>query len=155
MLKRDRFKKARGTALGKDPWAPQPPKKPAEKAKMELSSTTQTDINLPFITADASGPKHLNLPLTRAKFEQLVDDLVQRCIPPMEMALKDAGLKPGEIDEIILVGGSTRIPKIQEVVKAFFGKEPNRSVNPDEVVAIGAAIQGLSLIHISEPTRPY
>src|SRR5690606_37741469 len=103
---------------------------------------TQTDINLPFITADQSGPKHLNLPLTRAKFEQLVDDLMQRTIAPMEMALKDAGLKPGDIDEVILVGGSTRMPKIQEIVKAFFGKEPNRSVNPDEVVAIGAAIQG-------------
>ncbi|HQW66669.1 MAG TPA: molecular chaperone DnaK, partial [Gemmatimonadales bacterium] len=136
------FKKDQGIDLSKDAMALQRLKEAAEKAKMELSSTTQTDINLPFITADASGPKHLNLPLTRAKFEQLVDDLVQRCIPPMEMALKDAGLKPGEIDEIILVGGSTRIPKIQEVVKAFFGKEPNRSVNPDEVVAIGAAIQG-------------
>jgi molecular chaperone DnaK len=109
---------------------------------MELSSTTQTDINLPFITADQSGPKHLNLPLTRAKFEQLVDDLIKRVIPPMEQALKDAGIKPTEIDEVILVGGSTRIPKIQEIVKSFFGKEPNRSVNPDEVVAIGAAIQG-------------
>jgi len=109
---------------------------------MELSSTQQTDINLPFITADQSGPKHLNLTLTRAKFEQLVEDLVQRTIAPMEKALKDAGLKTTEIDEVILVGGSTRIPKIQEVVKSFFGKEPNRSVNPDEVVAIGAAIQG-------------
>jgi molecular chaperone DnaK len=117
-------------------------KEAAEKAKMELSSTTQTDINLPFITADQSGPKHLNLSLTRAKFEQLCDDLIQRTKAPMEMALKDAGLKPGDIDEVILVGGSTRIPKIQEIVKAFFGKEPNRSVNPDEVVAIGAAIQG-------------
>jgi molecular chaperone DnaK len=136
------FKKDQGIDLSKDPMALQRLKEAAEKAKMELSSTTQTDINLPFITADASGPKHLNLPLTRAKFEQLVDDLIQRCLPPMEMALKDAGLKPGEIDEVILVGGSTRIPKIQEIVKGFFGKEPNRSVNPDEVVAIGAAIQG-------------
>ena len=117
-------------------------KEAAEKAKMELSSTTQTDINLPFITADASGPKHLNLTLTRAKFEQLVDDLIKRTIPPMEKALKDAGLKTSQIDEIILVGGSTRIPKIQEIVKEFFGKEPNRSVNPDEVVGIGAGIQG-------------
>ncbi|MES2306867.1 MAG: molecular chaperone DnaK [Gemmatimonadota bacterium] len=136
------FKKDQGIDLSKDPMALQRLKEAAEKAKMELSSTTQTDVNLPFITADASGPKHLNLTLTRAKFEQLVDDLIQRTMPPMEKALKDAGLKPGDIDEIILVGGSTRIPKIQEIVKAFFGKEPNRSVNPDEVVAIGAAIQG-------------
>ncbi|MEP6591793.1 MAG: molecular chaperone DnaK [Gemmatimonadota bacterium] len=136
------FKKDQGIDLSKDPMALQRLKEAAEKAKMELSSTTQTDINLPFITADASGPKHLNLPLTRAKFEQLCDDLIQRTMPPMEQALKDAGLKPGDIDEIILVGGSTRIPKIQEIVKTFFGKEPNRSVNPDEVVAIGAAIQG-------------
>jgi molecular chaperone DnaK len=117
-------------------------KEAAEKAKMELSSTTQTDINLPFITADQSGPKHLNMTLTRAKFEQLVDDLIQRTIPPMQQALKDAGLNPKDIDEVILVGGSTRIPKIQQIVKDFFGKEPNKSVNPDEVVAIGAAIQG-------------
>ncbi|HEX5003830.1 MAG TPA: Hsp70 family protein, partial [Gemmatimonadales bacterium] len=117
-------------------------KEAAEKAKMELSSTMSTDINLPFITADQSGPKHLNYNLTRAKFEQLVDDLIQRTMPPMQQALKDAGLDPKSIDEVILVGGSTRIPKIQEVVKEFFGKEPNRSVNPDEVVAIGAAIQG-------------
>jgi molecular chaperone DnaK len=136
------FKKDQGIDLSKDPMALQRLKEAAEKAKMELSSTTQTDINLPFITADASGPKHLNLTLTRAKFEQLVDDLIQRTIPPMQQALKDAGLKPSEIDEVILVGGSTRIPKIQDVVKQFFGKEPNRSVNPDEVVAIGAAIQG-------------
>jgi molecular chaperone DnaK len=136
------FKRDQGIDLSQDPMALQRLKEAAEKAKMELSSTTQTDINLPFITADQSGPKHLNLTLTRARFEQLVDDLIQRTIPPMEMALKDAGLKPGDIDEVILVGGSTRIPKIQEVVKNFFGKEPNRSVNPDEVVAIGAAIQG-------------
>jgi molecular chaperone DnaK len=136
------FKRDQGIDLSKDPMALQRLKEAAEKAKMELSSTSQTDINLPFITADQSGPKHLNLTLTRAKFEQLVDDLIQRTIPPMEKALKDANLKPGEIDEIILVGGSTRIPKIQEIVKSFFGKEPNRSVNPDEVVAIGAAIQG-------------
>ncbi len=138
----EEFKRDQGIDLSKDPMALQRLKEAAEKAKMELSSTTQTDINLPFITADQSGPKHLNLSLTRAKFEQLCDDLIQRTIPPMEMALKDAGLKPGEIDEVILVGGSTRIPKIQEIVKGFFGKEPNRSVNPDEVVAIGAAIQG-------------
>ncbi len=136
------FKKDQGIDLSKDAMALQRLKEAAEKAKMELSSTTQTDINLPFITADQSGPKHLNLTLTRAKFEQLVDDLIKRTIPPMQQALKDAGLKPSEIDEIILVGGSTRIPKIQEIVKEFFGKDPNRSVNPDEVVAIGAAIQG-------------
>ncbi|HEX3926614.1 MAG TPA: molecular chaperone DnaK [Gemmatimonadales bacterium] len=136
------FKRDQGIDLSKDAMALQRLKEAAEKAKMELSSTAQTDINLPFITADQSGPKHLNLTLTRAKFEQLVDDLMQRTIPPMQQALKDAGLKPDEIDEVILVGGSTRIPKIQQIVKDFFGKEPNRSVNPDEVVAIGAAIQG-------------
>src|SRR5690606_14334969 len=128
-----------------DPMALQRLKEAAEKAKMELSSTMSTDVNLPFITADQSGPKHLNYQLTRAKFEQLVDDLVQRTIPPMEKALADAGLKQSDIDEVILVGGSTRIPKIQEVVKKFFGKEPNKGVNPDEVVAIGAAIQGAVL----------
>ena len=138
----EEFKRDQGIDLSKDPMALQRLKEAAEKAKMELSSTTQTDINLPFITADQSGPKHLNLSLTRAKFEQLCDDLIQRTMPPMEMALKDAGLKPGDIDEVILVGGSTRIPKIQQIVKDFFGKEPNRSVNPDEVVGIGAAIQG-------------
>jgi molecular chaperone DnaK len=136
------FKKDQGIDLSKDPMALQRLKEAAEKAKMELSSTTQTDINLPFITADQSGPKHLNMTLTRAKFEQLVDDLIQRTIPPMQQALKDAGLDPKQIDEVILVGGSTRIPKIQQIVKDFFGKEPNKSVNPDEVVAIGAAIQG-------------
>jgi molecular chaperone DnaK len=136
------FKKDQGIDLSKDAMALQRLKEGAEKAKMELSSTQQTDINLPFITADASGPKHLNVTLTRAKFEQLVDDLIKRTIPPMQQALKDAGLDPKQIDEVILVGGSTRIPKIQEIVKSFFGKEPNKSVNPDEVVAIGAAIQG-------------
>ncbi|MGH8519719.1 MAG: molecular chaperone DnaK, partial [Panacagrimonas sp.] len=136
------FKKSDGVDLGKDRMALQRLKEAAEKAKMELSTTTQTDINLPFITADQSGPKHLNISITRAKFEQLVDDLIQRTIPPMQQALKDAGLDPKQIDEVILVGGSTRIPKIQEIVKGFFGKEPNKSVNPDEVVAIGAAIQG-------------
>ena len=139
------FKKDQAIDLSKDPMALQRLKEAGEKAKMELSSTQSTDINLPFITADASGPKHLNYSLTRAKFEQLVDDLITRTIPPMEKALADAGLKPGEIDEILLVGGSTRIPKIQEIVKKFFGKEPNKGVNPDEVVAIGAAVQGAVL----------
>jgi molecular chaperone DnaK len=139
------FKRDQGIDLSKDPMALQRLKEAAEKAKMELSSTTQTDINLPFITADQSGPKHLNFSLTRAQFEQLVDELVQKTIPPMEQALKDAGLKVEEIDEVILVGGSTRIPKIQEVVKKFFKKEPHKGVNPDEVVAIGAAIQGAVL----------
>jgi len=136
------FKKDQGIDLSKDPMALQRLKEAAEKAKMELSSTTQTDINLPFITADQSGPKHLNMSLTRAKFEQLVDDLIQRTIPPMQQALKDAGLDPKQIDEVILVGGQTRMPKVQEIVKNFFGKEPHKGVNPDEVVAIGAAIQG-------------
>lgn len=139
------FRKDQGIDLSKDPMALQRLKEAAEKAKMELSSTTTTDINLPFITADQSGPKHLNYSLTRAKFEQLVDDLVQRTIPPMKQALKDAGMDPKDIDEVILVGGSTRMPKIQQVVKDFFGKEPNKGVNPDEVVAIGAAIQGAVL----------
>jgi molecular chaperone DnaK len=136
------FKRDQGIDLSKDAMALQRLKEAAEKAKMELSTVQQTDINLPFITADQSGPKHLNYSLTRSKFEQLVDDLIQRTIPPMQQALKDAGLDPKSIDEVILVGGSTRIPKIQAIVKDFFGKEPNRSVNPDEVVAIGAAIQG-------------
>ncbi|NUQ10966.1 MAG: molecular chaperone DnaK [Gemmatimonadaceae bacterium] len=139
------FKRDQGIDLSKDPMALQRLKEAAEKAKMELSSTQSTDINLPFITADQSGPKHLNYTLTRAKFEQLVDDLIKRTIPPMQQALKDAGLDPKDVDEVILVGGSTRIPKIQQIVKDFFGKEPNRSVNPDEVVGIGAAIQGAVL----------
>ncbi|HEV2147175.1 MAG TPA: molecular chaperone DnaK [Longimicrobiaceae bacterium] len=138
----EEFRKDQGIDLSKDAMALQRLKEAAEKAKMELSTTSSTDINLPFITATQEGPKHLNVTLTRAKFEQLVDDLVQRTIPPMQKALQDAGLKPGEIDEVILVGGSTRIPKIQEVVKSFFGKDPHKGVNPDEVVAIGAAIQG-------------
>ncbi|HSM09890.1 MAG TPA: molecular chaperone DnaK [Gemmatimonadota bacterium] len=138
----EEFKKDQGIDLSKDPMALQRLKEAAEKAKMELSSTTQTDINLPFITADQSGPKHLNINLTRAKFEQLVDDLIGRTKEPMRKALEDAGLKPDDIDEVILVGGSTRIPKIQETVREFFGKEPHKGVNPDEVVAIGAAIQG-------------
>ncbi len=136
------FKKDQGIDLSKDAMALQRLKEAAEKAKMELSSTNQTDINLPFITADQSGPKHLNISLTRARFEQLVDDLIQRTIPPMQQALKDAGLDPKQIDEVILVGGQTRMPKVQEIVKEFFGKEPHKGVNPDEVVAIGAAIQG-------------
>ena len=139
------FKRDQAIDLSKDPMALQRLKEAAEKAKMELSTTQSTDINLPFITADQSGPKHLNYSLTRAKFEQLVDDLIKRTIPPMQQALKDAGLDPKDVDEVILVGGSTRIPKIQQIVKDYFGKEPNRSVNPDEVVAIGAAIQGAVL----------
>ena len=138
----DEFKKDEGIDLRKDAMALQRLKEAAEKAKVELSSSTQTTINLPFITATQDGPKHLTLDLTRAKFEQLVDKLVQRTIPPMEKALKDAGLTKDQVDEVILVGGSSRIPKIQEVAEAFFGKKPNRSVNPDEVVAIGAGIQG-------------
>ncbi len=136
------FKKDQGIDLSKDSMALQRLKEAAEKAKMELSTTMTSDINLPFITATQEGPKHLNYSLSRAKFEQLVDDLIQRTIPPMEKALEDAGLKTSEIDEVILVGGSTRIPKIQEVVKSFFGQEPHKGVNPDEVVGVGAAIQG-------------
>jgi molecular chaperone DnaK len=139
------FKRDQAIDLSKDAMALQRLKEAAEKAKMELSGTQQTDINLPFITADQSGPKHLNYSLTRAKFEQLVDDLIQRTIPPMQQALKDAGMKPEEIDEVILVGGSTRIPKVQQIVKDFFKKDPHKGVNPDEVVAIGAAIQGAVL----------
>ncbi|MFQ5536201.1 MAG: molecular chaperone DnaK [Gemmatimonadota bacterium] len=138
----EEFKKDQGIDLSQDAMALQRLKEAAEKAKMELSTTASTDINLPFITATQEGPKHLNMTLTRAKFEQLVGDLIQRVIPPMEKALADAGLSKSDIDEVILVGGSTRIPKIQEVVKDFFGKEPHKGVNPDEVVAIGAAIQG-------------
>ncbi|MEI5679116.1 MULTISPECIES: molecular chaperone DnaK [unclassified Mesorhizobium] len=135
------FKKEQGIDLKNDKLALQRLKEAAEKAKIELSSSAQTEINLPFITADASGPKHLTMKLTRAKFEQLVDDLVQRTVEPCKAALKDAGLKAGEIDEVVLVGGMTRMPKIQEIVKQFFGKEPHKGVNPDEVVAMGAAIQ--------------
>jgi molecular chaperone DnaK len=135
------FKKDQGIDLKNDKLALQRLKEAAEKAKIELSSASQTEINLPFITADQNGPKHLTTKLTRAKFEQLVDDLVQKTVEPCRSALKDAGLKPGEIDEVVLVGGMTRMPKVQEVVKQFFGKEPHKGVNPDEVVAIGAAIQ--------------
>ncbi len=136
------FKKESGIDLKNDKLALQRLKEAAEKAKIELSSSQQTEVNLPFITADATGPKHLAIKLSRAKFESLVDDLVQRTVEPCKAALKDAGLKAGEIDEVVLVGGMTRMPKIQEVVKAFFGKEPHKGVNPDEVVAMGAAIQG-------------
>jgi len=138
----DEFKKEEGIDLRQDRMALQRLKEAAEKAKIELSSQTTTNVNLPFITATQDGPKHLSMDITRAKFEQLVDDLVQRTIPPMEKALKDAGLSKDQIDEVILVGGSTRVPKVQEVVENFFGKKPNKSVNPDEVVAIGAAVQG-------------
>jgi molecular chaperone DnaK len=141
----DEFKKDNSVDLSKDPLALQRLKEASEKAKIELSSTLETEINLPYITADASGPKHLNVKLTRAKLEQLVDDLIERTIKPCENALQDAGLKPSDIDEVILVGGMTRMPKVIETVKKLFGKEPNRSVNPDEVVAIGAAIQGAVL----------
>ena len=138
----DEFKKNEGIDLRKDPMALQRLKESAENAKKELSSSKQTEINLPFITADSSGPKHLNMTLTRAKFEQLVTDLVERVVAPCKQALKDSKLSPSDINEVILVGGSTRIPAIQEKVKEIFGKEPNQSVNPDEVVALGAAIQG-------------
>jgi molecular chaperone DnaK len=138
----DEFKKSDGINLRKDPMALQRLKEAAENAKKELSSSKQTEINLPFVTADSSGPKHLNMSLTRAKFEELTKDLLNRTIEPCKKALKDAKLSASGIDEIILVGGSTRIPKIQDIVRDIFGKEPNRSVNPDEVVALGAAIQG-------------
>jgi molecular chaperone DnaK len=137
----DEFQKEQGINLRNDKLALQRLKEAAEKAKIELSSTTQTEINLPFITADQSGPKHLTMKLTRAKFEALVDDLIQKTIEPCRKALKDAGLTAGEIGEVVLVGGMTRMPKVQEVVKQLFGKEPHKGVNPDEVVAIGAAIQ--------------
>ena len=138
----DEFKKSNGIDLRNDTMALQRLQEACEKAKKELSTVQQTDINLPFITADASGPKHLQLSITRAKFEELTDELVDRCRKPLERALEDAKLKPSEIDEIVLVGGSTRIPKVQKLVKDFFGKDPHKGVNPDEVVAVGAAIQG-------------
>jgi molecular chaperone DnaK len=138
----DEFKKESTVDLHNDPLALQRLKEAAEKAKIELSSSTQTEINLPYITADASGPKHLNMKLTRAKLESLVDDLIARTVGPCKTALKDAGLSAAQIDDVILVGGQTRMPKVQEVVKDFFGKEPRKDVNPDEAVAIGAAIQG-------------
>ncbi|WPH22193.1 molecular chaperone DnaK [Variovorax paradoxus] len=136
------FKKEQGVDLGKDVLALQRLKEAAEKAKIELSNSAQTDINLPYITADASGPKHLNIKLTRAKLESLVDELVERTIAPCRLAIKDAGISVSDINDVILVGGMTRMPKVQEKVKAFFGKEPRKDVNPDEAVAVGAAIQG-------------
>src|SRR5262245_14941133 len=137
----DEFKKEQGIDLRRDKLALQRLKEAAEKAKIELSSSTQTEINLPFITADQTGPKHLTLKLTRAKLEALVDDLIQKTVEPCRQALKDAGITAGNIDEVVLVGGMTRMPKVIETVKQFFGKEPHKGVNPDEVVAIGAAIQ--------------
>ena len=137
----DEFQKEQGIDLHNDPLALQRLKEAAEKAKIELSSSQQTDVNLPYVTADASGPKHLNVKITRAKLESLVDELIQRTIGPMQTALNDAGLSPNEIDDVILVGGQTRMPKVQEIVKDFFGKEPRKDVNPDEAVAMGAAIQ--------------
>jgi molecular chaperone DnaK len=136
------FKKTDGVDLSKDRMAVQRLKEAAEKAKIELSTVLETDISLPFVTADASGPKHLQMKLTRAKFESLVGDLLERSMAPVRQALADAGLKPSDIDEVVLVGGSTRVPKIQQLVKEYFGKDPHKGVNPDEVVAVGAAIQG-------------
>ena len=136
------FKKDQGVDVSKDQMALQRLKEAAEKAKIELSTLLETEINLPFLTADASGPKHLNIKLTRARFEQMVDDILQRTVGPCKQALQDAGVTPNDIDEVVLVGGSTRIPKVQQMVRDLFGKEPNKSVNPDEVVAIGAAVQG-------------
>src|SRR5574338_1574782 len=135
------FKRQEGIDLSKDRMALQRLKEAAEKAKMELSTVMETDINLPFITADQTGPKHLQMKLTRAKFEQIVDDLLQRTVGPTKQALADAGLDPSKIDEVVLVGGSTRVPKVQQIVKQLFGKDPHKGVNPDEVVAIGAAVQ--------------
>ncbi len=137
----DEFRKDQGIDLSKDRMALQRLKEAAEKAKCELSSVTETEINLPFITADASGPKHLNIKLTRAKFEQLVEDIIQRTVEPCRQALKDAGIEPKDVDEVVLVGGSTRIPRVVKLVTEFFGKDPHKGVNPDEVVAVGAAIQ--------------
>jgi molecular chaperone DnaK len=137
----DEFKKEQGIDLRKDRLALQRLKDAAEKAKIELSSATQTEVNLPFITADQNGPKHLNVKISRAKLEALVDDLIQKTVPPCKAALKDAGLQPSDIEEVVLVGGQTRMPKVQETVEKLFGREPHKGVNPDEVVAIGAAIQ--------------
>src|SRR5882762_8165676 len=136
------FKKTEGIDLSKDRMALQRLKEGAEKAKIELSTTMETDINLPFITADQTGPKHLQMKLSRAKLEQLVDDLLERTMAPVKQALQDAGVDPSRIDEVVLVGGSTRMPKVQQLVREFFGKEPHKGVNPDEVVAVGAAVQG-------------
>jgi molecular chaperone DnaK len=137
----EEFKRDQGIDLSNDKMALQRLKESAEKAKIELSSTMESEINLPFITADQSGPKHLVMKLTRSLFEQLIDPILKRLVPPVEQAIKDAGLAANKIDEVVLVGGSTRIPKVQEIVKNFFGKEPNKTVNPDEVVAVGAAVQ--------------
>jgi molecular chaperone DnaK len=137
----DEFKKDQGIDLSKDKMALQRLREAAEKAKMELSTVMESEINLPFVTADASGPKHLNMKLSRSKFEQMVEDILQRTVMPVKQALADAGLKPGAIDEVVLVGGSTRIPRVQQMVREYFGKEPHKGVNPDEVVAVGAAIQ--------------
>src|SRR5205823_6862528 len=146
------FKKTDGIDLGKDRMALQRLKEAGEKAKMELSTVMETDINLPFITADAAGPKHLQMKLSRAKFEQLVEDLLQKTVGPSKQALADAGLDPSKIDEVVLVGGSTRIPKVQQIVKDLFNREPHKGVNPDEVVAVGAAVQagvrGGDVIHL-------
>ncbi|HBK56732.1 MAG TPA: molecular chaperone DnaK, partial [Xanthomonadales bacterium] len=136
------FKKDQGIDLRQDHLALQRLKDAAERAKIELSSAQQTEVNLPYVTADASGPKHLNIKLTRAKLESLVDDLVRRTIEPCRVALNDAGLRAADISEVILVGGQTRMPKVQQAVAEFFGKEPRKDVNPDEAVAIGAAVQG-------------
>jgi len=140
------FKREQGIDLSRDPMAMQRLKEAGEKAKCELSTVVETEINLPFITADASGPKHLLMKLTRAKFEQMVEDLVERSVDPCKQALRDANLTPSDIDEVVLVGGSTRVPLVQQVVKRLFNKEPNKSVNPDEVVAVGAAVQGGVLV---------
>src|SRR5712671_6725308 len=137
----DEFRKDQGIDLSKDKMALQRLKEAAEKAKMELSTVQETEITLPFVTADATGPKHLNLKLSRAKFESMVDDILQRSVGPCKQALSDAGVKPSDIDEVVLVGGSTRIPKVQQIVRELFGREPHRGVNPDEVVAVGAAVQ--------------
>jgi molecular chaperone DnaK len=136
------FKKEQGVDVSKDQMALQRLKEAAEKAKIELSTLLETEINLPFLTADASGPKHLTIKLTRARFEQMIDDILQRSVGPCKQALQDAGVTPQQIDEVVLVGGSTRMPKVQQMVRDLFGKEPNKSVNPDEVVAVGAAVQG-------------
>jgi molecular chaperone DnaK len=136
------FRKSDGIDLSKDRMALQRLKEGAEKAKIELSSAMETEINLPFVTADASGPRHLQIKLSRSKLEQLVDDLLQRTMGPVKQALADAGVDPRKIDEVVLVGGSTRMPKVQQLVREFFGKDPHKGVNPDEVVAIGAAVQG-------------
>ena len=138
----EEFKKDQGIDLRNDPLAMQRLKEAAEKAKIELSSAQQTDVNLPYITADATGPKHMNIKVTRAKLESLVEDLVARSIEPLKVALKDAGLSVSDIQDVILVGGQTRMPMVQKKVADFFGKEPRKDVNPDEAVAVGAAVQG-------------